>query len=90
MKLTRREITLLFLLMIVALVYFSVTYLILPQIQTYTDKQAQLETLNGQMDVLSGNASTNLDVQIKQAKAKSEELSKPFAQSIDPEQLDYW
>jgi hypothetical protein len=90
MKLTKREVTLLFLLAIVALVYFGVTYLIMPQYQTYMDKQGQLDTLNGQLDTLNSNTTGTLDTQISQAKAKSEELSKPFAQSIDAEQLEYW
>ncbi len=89
MKLTRREVTLLFLLGIVALIYFSVTYLILPQYQSYTDKQVQLDTLSAQLAAQGANTSS-LDTQISQAKAKSEELSKPFAQSIDREQLEYW
>lgn len=90
MKMTRREATLLFLLAVVALVYVSVTYLILPLNQTITDKQAQLATLDGQLTILGGNAGANMDTQIGQTKTKFDELSKPFAQSIDPEQLEYW
>ena len=92
MKLTKREVTLLFLLGVAALLYFGINYLILPQYNTNLDKQGTITSLNDQVTGLNLDTSTagSINAQIDQAKAKSADLTKPFMSSFDREQVDYW
>lgn len=90
MKLTKREVTLLFLLAVVAMVYFGINYLILPEYKINLEKQNSIASLNDQLINLNINGKTDLDALMNEAKVKSADLSKPFSSSIDPEQIDYW
>ncbi len=90
MKLTRREVTLLFLLAVVALAYFGINYLIMPQYRSNLEKQQIVAQLNDQLTNLNIDGQVDLDALMKEAKAKSAEVGKSFSFSIDPEQIDYW
>ena len=90
MKLTKREVTLLFLLAVVAIVYIGINYLILPEYKTNLEKQNFIASLNDQLINLNINGKTDLDALMNEAQTKSADLSKPFSYSIEPEQIDYW
>jgi hypothetical protein len=92
MKLTKREVTLLFLLAVVAMAYFAISFLILPQFKNNLDKANTIISLNDQLAALKIEDQTdgNVDILIEKENERYAELSKPFLESFDREQIDYW
>lgn len=92
MKLTKREIMLLFVLGTVAVVFIGVNYLILPLYNSNQGLRDNLAALNDQLLTLGTDQQItgSIDGQIEKEMEKTTELSAPFAQSIRPEQVAYW
>ncbi len=92
MKLTKREVMLLFLLGTVAIVFIGLNYLIMPLYNSNQDMKDTLSILNDQLITMQTDQQITgtIDTQIEAATKETEEASEPFVYSIRPEQLTYW
>lgn len=92
MKLTKREMMLLFVLGTVAIVFIGVNYLVMPLFTSNKELNDTLSGLNDQLMTLQINQQTagTIDAQIQKEMDTTTELSAPFAQSIRHEQVSYW
>ena len=92
MKLTKREITLLFLLAAVFIAFIGIRFFILPEYQSYRDKLLSAADLTAQLGTAKANngQKDTAAAQLTAEKEKYAELSKPFGNSIDQEQVYYW
>lgn len=92
MKLTKREITLLFVLAAVFIAFIGVRFFLLPEYQLYKEKLLTTTELTAQLDSAqtdNGQKDTTAD-QLTVEKENYTELSKPFESSIEQEQVVYW
>jgi hypothetical protein len=92
MKLTKREMMLLFVLGTVAIVFIGVNYLVMPLYNTNKELNDTLSGLNDQLLTLQNDQriAGTIDAQIQKEMDKTAGLSEPFAQSIRHEQVSYW
>lgn len=92
MKLTKREVMLLFVLGTVAILFVGINYLFMPLYSSNAELKNTLATLQDQVATLQVDQQItgSIDGQIEEELAKTEALSEPFASSIRPEQISYW
>jgi|GEM_PF-6861423 len=92
MKITKREMMLLFVLGTVAILFIGLNYLVMPLYNSNKTLQDNLGLLNDQLLTLQiGQQSAGtIDAQIEKEAGLTAEKSAPFAQSIRPEQVSYW
>ncbi len=92
MKLSKREMMLLFVLGAVAIVFIGVNYLVMPLFTTNKELNETLSGLNDQLLTLQTDQQTAgaIDGQIQKEMDKTTALSAPFSQSIRREQVSHW
>jgi Tfp pilus assembly protein PilO len=92
MTLSYREKILVVLLLVVAVIYLGIQFLIMPAYNSYTNNQSIVSELTDKKLLVQNNVSnvTNINVALQKAQANALNVAKPFLPTLDADILNVW
>ena len=92
MTLSYREKILVILLLVVAVLYIGIKFLIMPVYDSYTKNQISLSDISNKKSVVENNViiASNINKSLQEAQKKALDIAKPFFPTLDSDILNLW